>query len=112
MSTTLSIGSMCTGYGGLELGLGLLGPVQTAWVSDVEPGPRAVLDVRFPGVPNLGDITTVNWEKVEPVDVVAGGPDAVSCAGCVRGQAVRVAEAAGRLGRIADRLRAVWGDAA
>lgn len=36
-------------------------------------GPRKVLAHRFPGVPNLGDITAVDWSKVEPVDIIAGG---------------------------------------
>lgn len=28
---------------------------------------------RFPHVPNLGDITTIDWSTVEPVDIIAGG---------------------------------------
>ena len=45
----------------------------TAWVSDIEPGPRAILDRRFPTAPNLGDITQINWSEVEPVDIITGG---------------------------------------
>ena len=39
-------------------------------MADIEPGPRAVLAHRFPGVPNVGDITSVDWGRVEPVDVI------------------------------------------
>ena len=32
-----------------------------------------ILKHRFPGVPNLGDITTVDWSQVESVDIFTGG---------------------------------------
>lgn len=69
----ITVGSLFTGYGGLELGLSLIAPTRTAWVADIGHGPRAVLAHRFPGVPNLGDVTTVDWSRVEPVDIIAGG---------------------------------------
>ena len=70
----MRIGSLFSGYGGLGLGIQLaLGEMETAWVSDIEPGPRAILDRRFPTAPNLGDITQINWGEVEPVDIITGG---------------------------------------
>ena len=44
-----------------------------AWVADPAPGPSKVLAHRHPDVPNLGDITAVNWSAVEPVDIITGG---------------------------------------
>ena len=45
------------------------------WAAEIEPFPSAVHAARFPGVINLGDVTEVRWEDVEPVDlVVAGSP--------------------------------------
>lgn len=43
--------------------------------SEIEPFPCAVLAQRWPDVPNLGDITKINWkEKIDgPVDLVVGG---------------------------------------
>ena len=43
--------------------------------SEIEPFPCAVLAERWPEVPNLGDITKVDWkEQVDgPVDLVVGG---------------------------------------
>lgn len=73
VSTPLSVGEVCAGYGGLGMGLGMVVPTRVAWVADVEPGPRRLLAHRFPGVPNLGDVTTVDWGRVEPVDVLCGG---------------------------------------
>lgn len=70
-----TIGSLFTGYGGLDMGVAMaLDPdARVAWTSDVEPGPCRLAEVRWPGVPNLGDITKVNWAAVEPVDIICGG---------------------------------------
>lgn len=44
---------------------------------EIDPFPSAVLAYRYPEVPNLGDITKVDWkevtEKYGPADVVVGG---------------------------------------
>lgn len=42
-------------------------------MSDIEPGPQAILAHHHPDVPNLGDITKIDWTRVEPVDVICGG---------------------------------------
>lgn len=70
-----SIGSLFTGYGGLDMAVRMaLDPeARVAWTSDVEPGPCRLAEVRWPGVPNLGDITQVDWSDVEPVDIICGG---------------------------------------
>ncbi len=45
--------------------------------SEIDPFPCAVLAERFPGVPNLGDITEIDWEAelewMGDVDLVVGG---------------------------------------
>ena len=45
--------------------------------SEIDPFPCSVLEKRWPNVPNLGDITKVDWkevlEKYGPADVVVGG---------------------------------------
>lgn len=69
-----TIGSLFSGYGGLDLGVQMaLGSGELAWVSDIEPGPKAILKHHHPNVENLGDVTQVDWAQVEPVDVIAGG---------------------------------------
>ena len=69
-----TIGSLFSGYGGLDMGVQLaLGTMRTAWVSDIEPGPQTILTRRYPHTPNLGDITSVDWGSVEPVDILVGG---------------------------------------
>ena len=72
--SSYTIGSLFSGYGGLDLGVQMaLGSGELAWVSDIEPGPKAILKHHHPNVENLGDVTQVDWAHVEPVDVIAGG---------------------------------------
>jgi len=63
------VGSLFSGYGGLDLAVG----GELAWYSEVEPAACKVMEAHHPGVPNLGDITKVNWSDVPPVDVITGG---------------------------------------
>lgn len=73
MKSVISVGELCAGYGGIGMGLATLTPTRLAWVADIEPGPTRVLAHHWPHVPNHGDITCINWESVEPVDVLCGG---------------------------------------
>lgn len=70
-----TIGSLFTGYGGLDMGVAMALDLdaRVAWTSDIEPGPCRLAEVRWHGVPNLGDITQVDWSEVEPVDIICGG---------------------------------------
>lgn len=70
-----TIGSLFTGYGGLDMGVAMAADpsARVAWTSDVEPGPCKLAEVRWPDTPNLGDITQINWADVEPVDIICGG---------------------------------------
>ncbi|PXY18312.1 C-5 cytosine-specific DNA methylase [Prauserella flavalba] len=68
------VGSVCTGYGGLDLGvLAALGGGRLAWCADPDPHIRQILAARLPGVPNLGDVRRIDWTTVEPVDVLTAG---------------------------------------
>lgn len=89
MPQTIRIGSLFTGYGGLDMGVrqAFNQPTRIAWVCDIEPGPRLLLHYRHPDIPNLGDVTRVDWARVPPVDVICGGSPCqdVSSAGQRRG---------------------------
>ena len=65
----MKVGSLFTGYGGLDMAVG----GDLAWYAEVEPAACKVLAAHYPGVPNLGDVTAVDWSAVEPVDVITGG---------------------------------------
>lgn len=73
LEVTLRIGSLCSGYGGLELAVAAaLSPlgVSTAWHAETDDDASAVLKWRFPDVPNLGDVKTL---AAPPVDLLAMG---------------------------------------
>lgn len=65
----LTIGSLFTGYGGLDMAV----PGKLAWYSEIEPAACKVLNAHYPGVNNLGDITQLDWSTVPPVDILTGG---------------------------------------
>lgn len=67
------IGELFSGYGGLGMGVQSVYGGTIAWHSDIDKGACKILAHRYPGVPNLGDITTVDWSTVEPVDILTGG---------------------------------------
>ena len=67
------IGSLFTGVGGLDLAVTGFTDGRLAWASDIDPAACRVLAHRFPGIPNLGDITRIDWALVEPIDVLCGG---------------------------------------
>lgn len=67
-----TFGSLFAGIGGIDLGLeraGWAGRWQVEW----DPFCQRVLEHHWPGLPRYGDITTVDWSQVEPVDLIAGG---------------------------------------
>jgi hypothetical protein len=72
---TVTIGSACSGYGGLEMGLSLAlgGNTRTAWHIEFDKHPAAILEHRYPGVPNYGDVTAVDWSALSPMDVLTAG---------------------------------------
>jgi DNA (cytosine-5)-methyltransferase 1 len=45
---------------------------RTSWVSEVDVNACRVIDQRW-GLPNIGDLTTVRWDEVPPVDILTAG---------------------------------------
>ena len=69
----MKIGSLFSGYGGLDLAVSKLTGAEVAWHCEWEDAPSKVLEANFPGVPNYRDVSTVDWDSVEPVDILTGG---------------------------------------
>ena len=70
----MRIGSLFSGYGGLDCAVMQAFPGSTvAWHCEFDKAPSAILAHHYPSIPNLGDVTKVDWEKVEPVDIITGG---------------------------------------
>ena len=69
----LRLGSLCTGYGGLDMAVQHAFGGRLAWVADNDRHVSRLLVARHPGVSNLGDLTRVDWQQVDPVDVLCAG---------------------------------------
>lgn len=67
------LGGLFEGYGGLTMAAQAVLDCEPAWFVENDPGACAVLDEHHPDIPNLGDITAVDWARVEPVDVLTAG---------------------------------------
>ena len=69
---TLTVGSLFSGIGGFDLGLERAG-MKVIWQSEIDEFASKVLKKHWPDVPNLGDITKVDWTNIERPDVICGG---------------------------------------
>jgi DNA (cytosine-5)-methyltransferase 1 len=67
------IGSLCTGYGGLDHAAKQVFNGHIAWVCDNSKAASKVLAYQYPFVPNLGDLQTVDWETIPKIDVLTAG---------------------------------------
>jgi len=69
----LRIGSLFSGYGGLDLAVEHLTGGETIWFSELNEHVARVFSHHWPDAPNLGDISTIDWATVPPIDVLCGG---------------------------------------
>ncbi|MFD1935137.1 DNA cytosine methyltransferase [Nonomuraea mangrovi] len=96
---------MCTGFGGLDLAvMGVYG-ARLAWCADNDPHAAEILDARFPTVPNLGDLTTVDWSAIPRVDIVTAGFPCTDISYAGRGAGLTKETRSGLWFTIADALR-------
>lgn len=84
---TLTIGSMFSGTGGLDLAVEAVTGATPAWFCEWDDAPSKILAHHWPDVPNYRDVTTVDWSAVPPVDIITGGSPCqdLSLAGARRG---------------------------
>lgn len=76
-------GGLFAGYGGLDMAIAEVFGSEPAWFSEFEPpteknpnpsqAAAKILAHHWPAVPNLGDITQINWDTVKPVAILGGG---------------------------------------
>jgi len=69
----LTIGSLFSGIGGLELGLERAGLGPVKWQVENDRYCNRILEKHWPAVKRYGDIRSVKWRNVERVDLVCGG---------------------------------------
>ena len=68
-----SIGSLFSGYGGLDIAAQTVLGGDLLWYSEIDKAACTVMQAHHPTVPNLGDVTKIDWGKVASVDVLTGG---------------------------------------
>ena len=69
----MKIGSLFSGYGGLDLAVSRVFDAEVVWHCEWEDAPSAVLEAHWPGVPNYRDVSKVDFTLVERVDILTGG---------------------------------------
>lgn len=69
----MRIGSLFSGYGGLDLAVEAATGAQPAWFCEFDEAPSKILAHHWPDVPNHKDVTKIDWSQVEPVDIITGG---------------------------------------
>jgi DNA (cytosine-5)-methyltransferase 1 len=67
------IGSLFSGYGGLDLAVMDVIDSEVVWHCEWDDAPSKILDKNFPGVPNFRDVSKVDFSEVEKVDILTGG---------------------------------------
>lgn len=68
----MRVGSAAPGFGLLDYGLQLAG-MEIVWHAEINPYANAVLRKHWPSVPNFGDLTTLDPERLPEFDLFVGG---------------------------------------
>jgi DNA (cytosine-5)-methyltransferase 1 len=68
----MKIGSLCTGYGGLDLAVEAFFNAEMVWCAENDKHASKLIETRF-NKPNLGDIKKIDWASIEPIDILTAG---------------------------------------
>ncbi len=68
----MKIGSLCTGYGGLDIAVEAFFDAEMVWCAEIDKQASELITTRF-NKPNLGDIKQIDWDVVEPIDILTAG---------------------------------------
>jgi DNA (cytosine-5)-methyltransferase 1 len=69
----MKIGSLCTGYGGLDLAVEAVTGGQTIWYSEFDKHVSKIMEYHRPNLTNYGDLTKIDWQTMPPVDILTAG---------------------------------------
>ncbi len=68
----MKIGSLCTGYGGLDMAVEAYFDAEMVWCAENDKYASKVITERF-NKPNLGDIKQIDWASIERIDILTAG---------------------------------------
>ena len=68
----MKIGSLCTGYGGLDLAVESYFNAETVWCAEFDKYASQVIEQRF-NIPNYGNIKEIDWASLKPIDILTAG---------------------------------------
>jgi DNA (cytosine-5)-methyltransferase 1 len=68
----MKIGSLCTGYGGLDIAVEAFFNAETIWCAEYDKYASKVIEERF-GHHNYNDIKQIQWDQVPQVDILTAG---------------------------------------
>jgi DNA (cytosine-5)-methyltransferase 1 len=72
MGQRLKIGSLCTGYGGLDLAVEAYFDAETIWCAEIDKYASQVIEQRL-NITNYGNIKNIDWALLEPIDILTAG---------------------------------------
>lgn len=65
--------SVCSGYGGLDLAVEAITGAEMIAYAEINPASSKIMAARWPGVPNLGDVSRIDWAQHTGVHAIAAG---------------------------------------
>jgi len=68
----MKIGSLFSGYGGLDEAVKAMTGAEVAWHCEWDDAPSKILAHHYPEVPNYKDVSTLDLTQVEPVALRTG----------------------------------------
>lgn len=68
----LRIGSLCTGYGGLDMAVEAYFEAETIWTCEFDKHASKIIQERI-NKPNYGNLKTMDWHEAEPIDILTAG---------------------------------------
>lgn len=104
----LTVGSLFSGIGGIELGLEQTGFFRTIWGVEIDDFCNAVRKRHWPDVPQYGDIREFPPEAIERPDVICGGDPCPAHSRARSNGASKHPDLSGYFLSVVGRLRPQW----
>ena len=95
----ITLGSLFDGIAGFPCVASWYG-IEPVWASEIEAAPMRIASRHFPNMKQLGDITKIHGDRIEPVDIITGGSPCqdLSIAGKVSGISMQCDECGHTIG--------------